>query len=259
MLRVTLWIAVGVVLVVGGLWLMQRRLIYLPSGTPADAPPGWENLSVTTGDRLTLAGWFHPPVADGGIVIVCNGNAGSRSDRLPLGTKLAAAGLGVVLFDYRGYGTNPGSPTEEGLASDAEAVAEWVAANHRGLPVAYFGESLGAAVAVRLAVEHPPAALVLRSPFTSLGDVAAVHYPFLPVRLLLWDDYATIDRISDVAAPLLVVAGSADSIVPTEQSQRVFDAASEPKTWLVVEGADHNDAALAAGDDLVAAVVASLS
>lgn len=111
----------------------------------------------------------------------------------------------------------------------------------------YFGESLGSAVAVELAVEHPPAALVLRSPFTSMTDVGAHHYRMLPVRLLLRDRYSTIDRIARVRCPLLVIAGDADAIVPPEQSRHVHDAARSPKTFVVVAGADHNDAALNAG------------
>lgn len=259
LLRIALWIGVVVAVAATGLWLLQRRLIYLPAGAPGDPPPGWEAISVTTLDAVTLAGWFRPPPGDGPIVVVFNGNAGNRGDRISLGSRLAAAGYGVVLFDYRGYGGNPGSPSEDGLAADAAAFADWVATGHPGHRVVYFGESLGAAVAVRLATERPPAALVLRSPFTSLGDVAGVHYPFLPVGLLLWDGYPTVERIDDIAVPLLVIAGSADSIVPMDQSRAVYDAAAEPKAWLVIEGADHNDADLVDGERVVAAVVELLS
>jgi fermentation-respiration switch protein FrsA (DUF1100 family) len=256
-----LLMTVLVIVFVGGgaLWLAQRRLIYLPSGQPGAAPVGWSSVTFSTGDGLQLAGWFHSPVADAAIVIVFNGNAGNRSDRIELGSRLAAAGLGVVLFDYRGYGDNPGAPSEEGLAADASAVGDWVADHHPGRPVGYFGESLGAAVAVRLATERPPAALVLRSPFTSLADVAAVHYPFLPVRGLLWDAYPSIDRIAEVSSPLVIVAGSADSIVPPEQSRSIYEAAPGSKSWLLIDGADHNDLALTSGDQVVAAIVDALS
>ena len=161
----------------------------------------------------------------------------------------------MVLFDYRGFGGNAASPSEEGLAADATAVVDWVEEFHSDHRVAYFGESLGAAVAIRLATVRSPAALVLRSPFSSLSDVAAVHYPFLPVRLLLWDEYCASGRIGDVHAPVVVIVGSADSIVPPEQSRAVHDAASGTRNWLVIEGADHNDPELVQGDRVVVAVL----
>jgi fermentation-respiration switch protein FrsA (DUF1100 family) len=119
----------------------------------------------------------------------------------------------------------------------------------------YFGESLGAGVAVALAAEHPPASLVLRSPFTSMADVGRLHYPMLPVRLLLHDRYAAIERIAAVRAPVLVIAGDADRIVPIALSRRVYEAATTRKAFVVIPGADHNDAALTAGDDVVAHTV----
>jgi uncharacterized protein len=116
--------------------------------------------------------------------------------------------------------------------------------------VAYFGESLGAAVGLRLAVEQPPTALVLRSPFTSLADVGRRHYPYLPVRLLLADHYPSVDIVGRLRAPLLVVAGERDRVVPAAHSRRLYEAAPEPKRLLVVAGADHNDAALLDGEQL---------
>ena len=120
------------------------------------------------------------PTADEPIIIVFSGNAGNRSDRLTLGTRLGADGAGVLLTDYRGYGGNPGRPSEDGLAVDARAALSFVEISMPGHPIVYFGESLGAAVAVELATEAPPAALVLRSPFTSLEDAARANVPWLP-------------------------------------------------------------------------------
>lgn len=258
MLRMVATVALLALVGLGGLWLAQRRLIYLPSGTPGDPPPGWTAIEFTTADGVELGAWFRPPDSARPTVLVFNGNAGNRSDRLALGKALTAEGFGVVLLDYRGYGGNAGRPTEEGLALDAEAAADWLAANRPDDAVVYFGESLGAAVATRLAVDRPPSALVLRSPFTSLPDVAAVHYPFLPVRSMLWDEYPVLSQIADIAVPLAVVAGSADSIVPPEQSRLVHDAVAGPATWVLVEGADHNDAALGHGSQLVEALLAIL-
>jgi fermentation-respiration switch protein FrsA (DUF1100 family) len=208
---------VAVVLVLAALaWLFQRRLIYLP--TPGKVPPApivlhaGQDVAFDTADGLRLAGWFVPAAAGQGraTVLVLSGNAGNRAARAPLAAKLSRAGLSVLLVDYRGYGGNPGSPSESGLLADARAARAYLAARGDVDParLVYFGESLGAAVAVRLALEWPPMALVLRSPFTSLADVGRVHYPFLPVRLLLRDRYASIEQVGGLRCPVLVVAGA---------------------------------------------------
>jgi fermentation-respiration switch protein FrsA (DUF1100 family) len=244
--------------ILGGLWLFQRQLIYLPArGVPsvADTLPGWEDIAVETNDGVSLGAWYRGPDPGAPVVIVFNGNAGNREGRLALGSRLADAGLGVLLFDYRGYGDSGGAPTETGLTLDARAVAKFVARRAADHPVVYYGESLGAAVAIALASEQQPDALIVRSPFTSLADAARVHYPFLPVRLLLWDEYPSIDRIGSLHVPVLVVAGSDDSIVPTEQSRRIHAAAAEPKELVIIAGADHNDFELLAGGELIESVV----
>jgi fermentation-respiration switch protein FrsA (DUF1100 family) len=166
---------------------------------------------------------------------------------------LARRGLSVLLFDYRGYGGNPGRLSESGLAMDARAARRFLDSRPEVDParVVYLGESLGGAVAVGLAVDHPPAALVLRSPFTSLVDAARVHYPWLPVRWLLSDHYPSIERIGRVGCPVLVVAGDSDRIVPESQSRRLFEAAAGPKRYVTVAGADHNHPGLAAGQPLL--------
>jgi hypothetical protein len=190
-------------------------------------------------------------------VLVFNGNAGDRSHRAPLAAALNQAGFSVLLFDYRGYGRNPGRPSERGLLSDARAVRAYVGAREdvEAGRVIYFGESLGAAVAIALAQEHPPAALVLRSPFTSLTDMARLHYPYLPADLLLRDRFESIKRIPSLICPVLIIVGEQDRIVPADQSRRLYDAAQAPKQFLLIRGADHNDFVLLAGDRLVEGVV----
>jgi fermentation-respiration switch protein FrsA (DUF1100 family) len=225
------------------IWSQQRRLIYFPSPGPvppaAAVLPGGRDVVLDTEDRIRLGAWYFP--AGRTAVLVCNGNAGDRSMRATLTAALNRRGLSVLLFDYRGYGGNPGTPSEEGLAADARAARAWLATQDDVDRIAYFGESLGAAVAIGLAVEHSPAALVLRSPFTSLADVAAVHYPWLPARRLLLDRYPSIDRIGSVRAPVMVVAGDRDDIVPATLSMRLYDAAAEPKRYVQLRGAGHND------------------
>ena len=253
-------VAVGLTLF---LWLGQRHLLYLPA--PALLSPDTVGLravralDVRTSDGLRLTAWYVPPHATPPsiIVIVFNGNAGNRSHRAPLAQRFAEAGIGTVLVDYRGYGGNPGAPSERGLVADARAVLATVRADAdlRAARLVYLGESLGSGVAVQLAVESTPAALVLRSPFTSIADVAAHHYWFLPVRQLLWDRYDSLSRIGQVRCPLLVVAGDRDSVVPFALSEALFAAAHEPKLFVRVPGADHNDVDLVAGDSLMRAVL----
>ncbi len=246
-------------------WLVQRRLIYFPAqdlSDPTGVLPGVEEVTLPTADDLSLAAWFVPAATEQarGTVLVFNGNAGNRADRTPLAASFAGQGFAVLLVDYRGYGGNPGSPSEEGLAADARAALAYVRARP-GLDtdrLVYFGESLGAGVAVGLAADSEPAALVLRSPFTSLPDVASTHYPFLPTSLLLRDRYPNLERIRGIDSPVMVIAGSEDGTVPVEQSRAVYEAVPGRKELLVLDGADHNDFALTAGPRLVDEVVAFL-
>ena len=263
--RVVVIVALAVLLAIGVMWVFQRRFIYFPSQVLPDVAavlPGAEEVVFPTDDGLTLAAWWVPAAGDanGGTVVVFNGNAGNRGDRIPLALALAERGYGLLLVDYRGYGGNPGRPTEDGLLADGRAAVAYLETRPDvdADRLVYFGESLGAAVAIGLAEQEPPAALVLRSPFASLPDIGSVHYPFLPTSVLLWDRYPNLERIRGIEVPVLVVAGSADSIVPVAQSQRLYEAASAPKVFVMIEGADHNDFELTAGDELVAEVAAFL-
>jgi fermentation-respiration switch protein FrsA (DUF1100 family) len=189
---------------------------------------------------------------------VFNGNAGHRGYRAPLAAALRRFGFHVLLTDYRGYGGNPGRPTQAGLSADSRAARDFLLSRRDVDPdrLIYFGESLGAGVAADLAADHPPAALILRSPFTSLVDVGRHHYPFLPVALLLRDRFEALGRIGQLRAPLLVIAGDRDAVVPFDHSRRLYDAAPQPKELVVIRGADHNDRELLAGEEMIAAVAA---
>ncbi len=297
-MRVVAAVVVAAVVLLGLVWAFQRRLVYLPSGSPGAPPTGVSAVSLRTDDGLDLAAWFVPapspapapsgtapasgpapsgtapasgpapsgtapasgPAPPGTTVLVLPGNAGSRADRLVLARALNGRGLDVLLVDYRGYGGNPGSPTEEGLAADARAahrhLVDGPEDGGRGLDparVVVFGESLGAAVAARLARERPVGALVLRSPFAALADVGALHYPFLPVRLLLRDRFPVREHAAGLAVRAAVVAGDADEIVPRDQSRAVADAARA--VYVEVPGALHNDPALSHGPAVVDTVV----
>lgn len=262
MVRTVGIVAAAVVLLLAAVWMLQRSLIYLPGIAPV-APasteiPGARDVQLHTGDGLVLGGWLVPAKkpSKGITVLIANGNAGDRSLRAPLARALAAHGIAVLLFDYRGYGGNPGQPSESGLAVDVRAARQFLV-SEAGVPanrILYYGESLGAAVVTELATEHPPAGLVLRSPFVDLASVGQIHYPFLPVSVLLRDRYPLIEHLKEVQVPVTVVYGSHDSTVPPAQSRAVAESA--PRLWQLVEaaGADHNAPALLDGQVLINAV-----
>ena len=257
-------LAVGVVVaIIALIWGFQRRLIYLPMS--AEVPPaeqalaGAQEVELATGDGLTLGAWLLRPPADadlGVAVLVANGNAGHRGMRAPLAEALADEGLTVLLFDYRGFGGNEGRPSEAGLLSDARAarahlVDELDFADER---LIYYGESIGTGAVAGLAVEHPPGGLALRSPFPDLAEVGRRHYPFLPVRTLLWDRFPVAEQVAEVEVPTVVIYGEADTIIPPEMSRQVADSAAGPTQVVSVPGAGHNDRALLDGERLVQGV-----
>jgi uncharacterized protein len=231
------------------LWTLQRRLIYFPDTAPvppaADVIPGAREVALHTSDGLELGAWFVPAdlTADTGFaVLLAPGNAGDRADRSGLAQELAHRGLAVLLMDYRGYGGNPGTPSEDGLGADADAAV--AALREVGYPphrTIYFGESLGSGVVAALQVRHPPAGMVLRSPFTDLVDVAAHHYPWLPVRAMVRDRFPVVDRLTASDIPVAVIYGRRDTVIPSELSARVADHTPVLAERMVLDRADHND------------------
>ncbi|MDX1657920.1 MAG: alpha/beta hydrolase [Nitriliruptorales bacterium] len=252
--RIALAVAVlGVVLM--GLWSFQRQLVYFPGGpvpNVSEVLPTGLAITLHTEDGLDLGAWW----LEGGdtAVIVFPGNAGNRAGRAPLARALHDAGLSVLLVDYRGYGGNPGSPTEEGLLRDARAARSWVDQETDVGAVVYLGESLGTGVAVGLAVETPPAALVLRSPFPSLVAVARQHYGPVP-EWLVKDRFPVADQLPDLVVPTLVVVATEDRIIPPELSRRAAAAAGGPVEVVTVDGAGHNDPAVLDGERFISAIV----
>jgi fermentation-respiration switch protein FrsA (DUF1100 family) len=266
MLAAAVFVLAAAALLLAALWALQRRLIYLPF--PAEIPPAASLLpnarevTLRTDDGLALGAWFVPAAEPGrgAAVLVAPGNAGDRSARAPLAAALARERLAVLLFDYRGYAGNRGRPTQRGLARDVRAARRFLV-DEAGVPpdaIIYYGESLGSAVVTELATEHPPAALVLRSPFTDLAAVGRIHYPLLPVRLLLRDRFPLAAQLARVDVPTTIVCGTEDAIVPAELSRAVAAVAAGRTRLVEVAGADHNDRALLDGAELVAAVVAGL-
>jgi uncharacterized protein len=231
------------------LWALQRHLIYSPDPAPvppaADVIAGARDVTLHTSDGLELGAWFVPadPTTDTGMaVLYAPGNGGNRAGRAGLAEEMSDRGLAVLLMDYRGYGGNPGSPSEDGLAADADAAA--AALEELGYPpqrTIYLGESLGSGVVAALQERRPPAGIVLRSPFTDLADVGAHHYPWLPVRTLLRDQFPVVDHLATSDVPLTIIYGLRDSVVPWELSARVADQAPSLAKLVVLADADHND------------------
>lgn len=253
MITVLVVVAAAWIALVALLWVGQRQLVYLPDRDLREPPSDVSVVTTETNDGIEHRLWVVPAEGEAvARVVVFNGNAGNKSHRLPLARVLAERGLEVVLFDYRGYGDTEGSPSEDGLFRDGLAAVS--ATFESDLPMVYFGESIGAAVATGLSVESAPHALVLRSPFTSLADMARTHYPFVPAGILLRDRFAVEKAVGSVDAPVLVVLGTEDSIVPPALSRRVYEAAAEPKELVELEGLRHNDPGLTSGRELAESI-----
>jgi uncharacterized protein len=211
--------------------------------TPAAARLPYDDLVIDTDEGERLHGWWVPARPRAlGHVLLCHGNAGNVGDRVPHAAVLSAAGLDVLLFDYRGYGRSSGAPSEQGTYSDARA-ARAALLERPGVEASrtlYLGESLGGAVALELALELPPMGLVLQSTFTSLRELSRVHYPFVPTAVVP-DAYPSLRRIRRLRCPLLVLHGDRDEIVPLAHGRALHAAAPDPKRIVVFAGAGHND------------------
>lgn len=241
-------LVLGYVALAALLFVFQSRLIYFPEmgrtdkGTPAQLRLAFEDVRIATADGETLHGWFVPAAAARATVLFLHGNAGSIVHRLEWLPMFQRLGLSVLLVDYRGFGASTGSPSEAGTYADAEAAWRHLTADRRIPPerIVVFGESLGGAVAARLAASATPGALVLHSAFTSAPDLAADLYPFLPARLLTRFRYDTLGAVQASRGPLLVAHSPQDEIVPVAHGRRLLDAAPGPKQWLELAGS-HND------------------
>ncbi len=240
---------IGILAVVMG---FENSLLYFPVRELASSPEAHglraDALSLPTEDGETLAGWWIHG-AGTRAVLFFHGNAGNAADRLDRARILNERfGLDVFLVDYRGYGLSTGSPSEDGLARDARAVLG--AARERGFApdrIVLFGESLGSAVAARLAFEAPVGAVILETPFLSVPAMARVHYPFVPA-FLVRSRFDNASRVGSIAAPKLFLVAERDEIVPPEQGRRLYALSPAPKTLFVIPGAGHNDTYVAGGE-----------
>ena len=235
---------VGYVGIVALMFVAQRALMYFPETArtpPADAQfPAAQEATLTSADGTSLIAWHVPPKANM-VVLYFHGNGGSLRHRVPRFRSLTADGTGLVALSYRGYGGSQGSASEEGLIADARAAYEFAQTRYPESRIVVWGESLGTGVAIALAVEKKIDALVLEAPFTSTADIAFAAYPFIPVRLLMWDQFRSDERIARVKAPLLVLHGARDRVVPISYGERLFSLANEPKQFVRFARGEHEN------------------
>ena len=240
--------------VIGFMYIFQRHMMHFPNRTrPDPAAYGVQDnvqiVRVTTADGLKLEGWyFAPQDRDKPVIVNFHGNAWNIAERLPKMAGFIRAGYGVLLAEYRGYGGNPGKPTEEGLYVDARAYLKWLREMEGVSPahIIFYGESLGTGVALQMAAEQsqrkePVSAVVLEAPYSSVVDVAQSRYFFAPVRWLIKDHYKSTEKIDRVKAPILFLHGTKDRTIPIRFARKLFEFAEEPKTFVTLEGAAHND------------------
>jgi fermentation-respiration switch protein FrsA (DUF1100 family) len=227
------------------LFVFQRNMLYLGS-KEHPVPSEWgassfEEVTTRTEDGVDLMHWYSPPADDcGPVVVVFHGNAGHIGYRVAKFAGLRAAGFGLFLSSYRGYGGNPGRPTETGLIADGRSVLSWLeAAGVAAGRTVLYGESLGAGVAIALAEKTPVGALVLEAPPSSIAEVAQAHYWYVPAKWLIWDKWNSLARIGAVEAPILLIHGARDRVVPQRFGRKLFEAANEPKEAVFPEKADH--------------------
>jgi len=242
--------------VVGCAFVFQRSLLYYPDkSTPSLQLSGLrqiDEISLITSDGLELLGWYRKAKPGHPTLVLFHGNAGHIGHRSLKILPYAEAGIGVLLAEYRGYGGNEGMPSEEGLYRDGHAALEFL--NKAGVPVnriVLYGESLGTGVSVQMAKEYDVGAIILEAPFTSLGDIGAHHYPYLPSRWLARDPFDNLSKIGEVSAPLLIIHGERDRIIPVDFGRKIFDAAKEPKEMKVFSNVGHNDLHLASVSQMV--------
>lgn len=239
--------AIAAVLLAGTIMVLTQRSMYYATDPTDPGPvivhlPRAQDVRFETKDGLTLSGWkIIPEEPNEKAVLYLPGNGGNRMNRAGVGQALADEGFTVFLMDYRGFGGNPGEPTEEGLVLDAHAaLLHLKGSGFDNEDILYVGESIGGGVATQLAVAQPPAAMLLRSPFTSLAD-AAEYQLRLPIGFFIWDQFDSLSRAPKLDIPVAILAGSEDTIVPSKQSRQLANAFPNLIDFTEIDGAGHND------------------
>ena len=234
--------AVGYVLAAASLYFFQEKFVYRPSAriavTPASVGMYYEEVALVSSDGVRLTGWYLPLTDARGTVLFCHGNAGNISHLLTVAEDARRLGLGILLFDYRGYGQSEGTPSEEGTHRDAEAAWNYLVQEAGLSPdqIAIIGRSLGGPIAARLARDKAPAALFLEETFTSIPELGRELYPIFPVDLLARYEYPTLEYLKQVQCPVLVSHSRDDMFIVFAHGQRLYEAANEPKAFTELRG-----------------------
>jgi uncharacterized protein len=248
LLKLIVVIVLGYLGLIAVMYLAQRRLQYFPDKNPPGKPADvglkdMQTVTVTTVDDLELVAWFATPNhKTGKIVIIYHGNAGNIANRAIKAAHFMERGYGVFMCEYRGYGGNPGKPTEEGFYIDARAAIKWL--EDKGYTTGQFviyGESIGTGVAVQMATEIHPRQLILEAPFSSATDVAKRSYGFIPVEKLILDRFDSIAKISMIKTSLFIIHGDEDAVIPIDLSKKLFEFANHPKEFITIERGGHSD------------------
>lgn len=246
-------IALGLyALMAAALYFGQRSLIYPAPGRQAPLPAGFEQISVTTGDGLSLQAAYRPAAKDRPTAVFFHGNGDNWGGASVATARLAAAGYGILLPEYRGYSGSPGQPTEEGLYKDGRAALEWLRAQGiGGERLVIIGNSIGAGVAVQMAAETQPLALMLVSPFESMARLAGEKFRWFPARRLVRDRFDNRAKIGRIGSPILILHDAGDTLIPVGHAKDL--AAASPNAKLILfDGTGHQ---LAYQDNAQAAAV----
>ncbi|HUO05715.1 MAG TPA: alpha/beta fold hydrolase [Candidatus Binataceae bacterium] len=231
----------------GGLFAMQRQMLYpghthrIPMGKPEDYQlKDFSEVHLSTDDGVRIMGWVHPPAKGMPVILFFHGNGEQISNRAELFRQFADDGYGVFALEYRGYGNSDGSPSEEGLYSDARAACHLLKNSYPDSGIIAFGESLGSGIAVEMAKEFPVTGLVLESAYTSIPNRASEIFWFMPgVQLLARDRFDSISKIGEIHCPILILHGDLDTIIPIAHGEKLSAAATSRKQFIVVHGAGH--------------------
>ncbi|MEA3491934.1 MAG: alpha/beta hydrolase [Campylobacterota bacterium] len=255
-LRVMLTLISAYVVVLVLVFLFQSRLIFFPMHsvdmTPKNIGLDFEDVRLQTKDGIVISAWFIPSQEQKGLLLFCHGNAGNISHRLESIRIFHDLGLSVLIFDYRGYGQSEGVISEEGSYLDAQAAWEYLVEDRHIDPseIIIFGRSIGGAIATQLATKKEAAALILESSFTSITDLGAQLYPYLPIRFLSRYDYDTSSRLKQIHTPLLIIHSPDDEVIPFTHAKLLYDSANEPKELLEITG-DHNAGIFISGEHYI--------
>ena len=263
LVKIVSGLIVSYLLLTAGVYVFQRKLMYNPRGrvnTPhRDLSPRLETVTLKTNDGLELVSYYKAPRKreNGGLyptILYMHGNTGPAGDAAHKLIPIVEAGYGVLLLEYRGYGPNPGKPSEKGMIADAEAAMHYIHLQQgKEARVFYYGMSIGTGVSNGLAEKRPPAGMIQECGFTTMIDAARIHYPMFPVKYILKDTFDSLRRIASLKSPLLVLHGEKDGTVPVEQGKKIFETATMPDRTLMLypEGRHTNLYDFGASDDIV--------